>query len=92
MAALLAMPSATGLFRRAIVQSMPIVFLTPELAADIAVAFAAELGLRPTELATVAPRTLPAAGDAVMAKMTDSSTRVCTSKVVSSQVSVPFHG
>ena len=91
-AALLAMPSAAGLFRRAIVQSMPIVFLTPGLAAGIAVAFAAELGLRPTELATVAPRTLPAAGDAVMAKMTDSSTRVCTSKVVSSQVNVPFHG
>jgi para-nitrobenzyl esterase len=68
-AALLAMPSAAGLFRRAIVQSMPIVFLTPELAADIAVAFAAELGLRPTELATVAPRTLPAVGDAVMAKI-----------------------
>jgi para-nitrobenzyl esterase len=68
-AALLAMPSAAGLFRRAIVQSMPIVFLTPELAADIAVAFAAELGLRPTELATVAPRTLAAAGDAVMAKI-----------------------
>src|SRR5664279_2053505 len=33
-AALLAMPRAAGLFRRAIVQSMPMVFFTPELAAD----------------------------------------------------------
>src|SRR3954447_12116635 len=43
-AALLAMPRAVGLFRRAIVQSMPGVFLTPELAADITGTFAAELG------------------------------------------------
>src|SRR3954454_21612371 len=68
-AALLAMPRAVGLFRRAIVQSMPIVFFTPELAADISGAIAAELGLRPTELATVAPGALPAVGDAVMAKI-----------------------
>ena len=75
MAALLAMPSAAGLSGRAIVQSMPIVFLTPELGVGIAVAFAAELGLRPAGLATVAPRTLPAAGDAVMAKIASSRTR-----------------
>jgi para-nitrobenzyl esterase len=68
-AALLAMPRATGLFRRAIVQSMPIVFLTPELAADIAGVLAAELGLTPAELATVAPDELPAAADTVMAKI-----------------------
>ena len=68
-AALLAMPSAAGLFRRAIVQSMPVVFLTPELAADIAGVLAAELGRKPAELATVAPGELPAAGDAVMAKI-----------------------
>jgi para-nitrobenzyl esterase len=68
-AALLAMPSATGLFRRAIVQSMPIVFLTPELAADIAGVLAAGLGLKPAELATVPPSELPAVGDAVMAKI-----------------------
>src|SRR4051794_23821218 len=68
-AALLAMPRAVGLFRRAIVQSMPIVFFTPELAADIAGAIAAELGLRPTDLATVAPGALPAVGEAVMAKI-----------------------
>jgi para-nitrobenzyl esterase len=68
-AALLAMPRAAGLFRRAIVQSMPGVFFTPELAADIARVLAAELGLNRAELATVAPGELPAAGDAVMAKI-----------------------
>ncbi len=68
-AALLAMPRAAGLFRRAIVQSMPGTFFTPELAADITRVLAAELGLKPTELATVAPGELPAVGDAVMAKI-----------------------
>jgi para-nitrobenzyl esterase len=70
-AALLAMPRAVGLFHRAIVQSMPGVFFTPELATDIAGVFAAELGLRPTvaDMATVAPAELPAVGDAVMAKI-----------------------
>jgi para-nitrobenzyl esterase len=68
-AALLAMPRAAGLFRRAIVQSMPGTFFTPELAADIAGVLAAELGLTPAELATVAPGELPAIGDALMAKI-----------------------
>jgi para-nitrobenzyl esterase len=68
-AALLAMPRATGLFRRAIVQSMPSTFFTPELAADITGVLAAELGLKPAELATVAPGELPAVGDALMAKI-----------------------
>ncbi|GAA1173987.1 carboxylesterase family protein [Kitasatospora gansuensis] len=70
-AALLAMPSAAGLVRRAVVQSMPGTFFSPELAADIAAACAAELGLRPTvaDLSTVAPSRLPAAGDAVAAKI-----------------------
>jgi para-nitrobenzyl esterase len=68
-AALLAMPRAVGLFHRAIVQSMPIVFFTPDLAGDIARTFAAELGLEPAELATVAPGALPAVADAVMAKI-----------------------
>jgi para-nitrobenzyl esterase len=68
-AALLAMPRAAGLFGRAIVQSMPGTFFTPELSADIAGVLAAELGLKPTELATVAPGELPAVGDAVMAKI-----------------------
>jgi para-nitrobenzyl esterase len=68
-AALLAMPRAAGLFRRAIVQSMPIVFVTPELAADVARVLAAELGLSPAELDTVPPGELPAVGDALMAKI-----------------------
>ena len=68
-AALLAMPRAAGLFRRAIVQSMPGVFLTPDLATDIAGVFAAELGLEPTELASVPPGELPAVSDAVMARI-----------------------
>ena len=67
-AALLAMPRAAGLFRRAIVQSMPGTFFTPELAGDIAGAFAAELSVNPTELATVPPGALPAVADTVMAK------------------------
>jgi para-nitrobenzyl esterase len=65
-AALLAMPRAAGLFRRAIVQSMPGTFFTPELAADIAGVLAAEAG-RP--LATIEPGELPAVGDALMAKI-----------------------
>ncbi|MEU9080128.1 carboxylesterase family protein [Kitasatospora sp. NPDC048538] len=70
-AALLAMPRAAGLFRRAVAQSVPGTFLTPELAADVAAACAAELGLRPTvaDLSTVDPARLPAAGDAVSAKI-----------------------
>ena len=70
-AALLAMPRAAGLFRRAVAQSVPGTFFSPELAADIAAACAAELGLRPTaaDLSTVAPARLSAAGDAVGATM-----------------------
>ena len=71
-AALLAMPRATGLFHRAIAQSVPGTFFSDELAADIAGALAAELGLRPTvaDLARVDPRALPEAGAALSAKMT----------------------
>ncbi len=68
-AALLAMPRATGLFRRAIVQSMPGTYFTPALAADITRVCAAQLGLEPGDLPTVDPHRLPAAGDAVMAVM-----------------------
>ncbi len=70
-AALLAMPRAAGLFRRAIAQSVPGPFFTPELAADIAGVLAGELGLRPTvaDLSTVDPMELPGAGDTVTAKM-----------------------
>ncbi|WP_327287435.1 carboxylesterase/lipase family protein [Streptomyces sp. NBC_01198] len=70
-AALLAMSRAAGLFRRAVVQSMPGTFFSPELAADIAAACAAELGLRPTvaDLSGVAPDRLSSAADAVGAAM-----------------------
>ena len=70
-AALLAMNRAAGLFHRAVVQSMPGTFFSPELAADIAAACAAELGLRPSaaDLSGVDPRQLAAAGDAVGATM-----------------------
>ena len=70
-AALLAMPCAAGLFRRAIAQSVPGTLFTTALAADIATACAAELGLRPTvaELSTVDPTLLAVAGDEVIAKI-----------------------
>jgi len=70
-AALLAMDGASGLFRRAVAQSVPGTFFSPELAAEIGAACAAELGLRPTvaDLSSVAPRQLSAAADTVGAKM-----------------------
>ena len=70
-AALLAMPRAAGLFRRAIAQSVQGTFFSPELAGDIASACAADLGLRPTaaDLSTVAPAVLSAAGDAIGTRM-----------------------
>jgi para-nitrobenzyl esterase len=70
-ASLLAMPRAAGLFQRAIAQSVPGTFFSAELAADIAGAAAAELGLRATvaDLAGVEPGRLVGAGDAVSAKM-----------------------
>jgi len=76
-AALLAMPRATGLFRRAITQSVPGTYFSDELAADIAAVLAAELGLRATvaELSGVDPRTLPDAGAALSAKMTQYADR-----------------
>jgi len=76
-AALLAMDRAAGLFHRAVVQSMPGTFFSPELAADIAAACASELGLRPTaaDLTGVAPQRLSAAGDAVSAAMEQRASR-----------------
>ncbi|MFE6846503.1 carboxylesterase/lipase family protein [Streptomyces sp. NPDC057686] len=70
-AALLATDRAAGLFRRAIAQSAQGTFFSPELAADITAACAAELGLRPTaaDLSRIAPQRLSAAGDAVGATM-----------------------
>jgi len=69
-AALLAMPAAAGLFRRAVAQSVPGAFCTPDLAAGLACVCASELGLRPTaaELSAVDPAVLAAAADAVMAQ------------------------
>ena len=69
-AALLAMPRAAGLFRQAIAQSLPGTFFSAPLAADIAGAIAAELGLKATtaELSGVDPLRLMAAADAVNAK------------------------
>ncbi|MEU9781878.1 carboxylesterase family protein [Streptomyces phaeochromogenes] len=70
-AALMSMPRARGLFRRAIAQSVPGAFFSNELAADIAEAVAGELGLRPTvaDLSAVGPRKLPEAGAALTARM-----------------------
>jgi para-nitrobenzyl esterase len=68
-AALMAMPRAAGLFRRAIAQSVPGAYFTPALAADITRVCAAELGLEPEDLAGVDPRLLPAASDEVMGKI-----------------------
>ncbi|MFF8837432.1 carboxylesterase/lipase family protein [Streptomyces sp. NPDC015130] len=66
-AALLATDRAAGLFVRAVAQSVQGTFFSPELAADIAAACAAELGLRPTvaDLSGVEPALLATAGDAV---------------------------
>ena len=63
-AALLAMPRAAGLFRRPVAQSVPGTFFSPELAADIAAACAAELGVRPTAagLSAVDPSRLSPTG------------------------------
>jgi para-nitrobenzyl esterase len=57
-AALLAMPMAAGLFRRAIAQSAPGTYFSPRLAAAISATIAAELGARATvdELARLPPR------------------------------------
>ncbi|MBR7828871.1 carboxylesterase family protein [Actinospica sp. MGRD01-02] len=70
-AALLAMPSARGLFHRAILQSVPGTFLSDELAVDVAAVIAAEAGTRPTaaDLAAIDPLRLPDAGAAAAATM-----------------------
>jgi para-nitrobenzyl esterase len=70
-AALLVMPRARGLFRRAILQSVPGTYFSDALAADIAETLAGELGLRPTvaDLAGVDPRKLPEAGATLSARM-----------------------
>jgi para-nitrobenzyl esterase len=76
-ASLLAAPRAAGLFCRAIAQSVPGIYHTPALAAEIGEAIAAELGLRATveDLSAVDPVALVAAGDAVNHKLATYSGR-----------------
>jgi para-nitrobenzyl esterase len=64
-AALLSMPSARGLFRRAIAQSVPGLYFTEALAADIASDVAARLGVRATldDLGPMPPSRLNEAAD-----------------------------
>jgi para-nitrobenzyl esterase len=70
-AALLTMPMAAGLFRRAIAQSVPGTYFSERLAAEISAAIAAELGIRATadDLARISPRTLVDATQAIVQKM-----------------------
>jgi para-nitrobenzyl esterase len=66
-AALLVMPAAAGLFRRAILQSLPGTYFTPGLAADIAAEISAALGRSPRveDLADLAPDDLVEAARSV---------------------------
>ncbi|RFS81242.1 carboxylesterase/lipase family protein [Actinomadura spongiicola] len=70
-AALLAMPSASGLFHRAIAQSVPGTYFSRALADDIAAAISGEAGVRPVrrDLATVTPDRLTKVVDAVATSM-----------------------
>ncbi|MFC8512969.1 carboxylesterase/lipase family protein [Streptomyces sp. NPDC057257] len=70
-ASLLAMPSARGLFRRAVAQSVPGTFFSDELARDVAAEIAKEVGLPPTAaaLSAVDPRQLTSAGEQLSEKM-----------------------
>lgn len=70
-AALLTMPMATGLFRRAIAQSVPGTFLSLDLASAVAEVIAEELGARPAtpELARFSPRALIDATETVIQQM-----------------------
>jgi para-nitrobenzyl esterase len=64
-AALLVMPDAAGLFRRAIAQSVPATFFSPALATDITAAIAEKAGLPAEAFRTADPARLTAAADAV---------------------------
>lgn len=70
-AALLAMPAAAGLFQRAVAQAVPGTFFSPELAADVSAAIAAELNTEATvdELAGICPHDLVRATDAVVQRL-----------------------
>jgi para-nitrobenzyl esterase len=67
-AALLAMPAATGLFRRAIAQSVPGTFFSTRLAADVSATIAAEVGAEATvaALARIPPLDLVRATETVV--------------------------
>lgn len=70
-AALLAMPAAGGLFRRAIAQSVPGTFFGPDLAAEVTAAIAAEAGVPVSydALAALSPAHLAGASAAVTARL-----------------------
>ncbi|WP_210086774.1 carboxylesterase/lipase family protein [Mycobacterium sp. OAE908] len=70
-AALLAMPMAAGLFRRAIPQSMPGTYFSPRLAAAISAAIAAQVDVGATveDLARISPRGLIDATAEIRARM-----------------------
>lgn len=68
-AALLAMPRARGLFRRAVAQSVQGTFFTPVLAADVTRTCAAELGVAPEDLSALDPWLLPLATDEVASRL-----------------------
>lgn len=76
-AALLCMPAAARLFRRAILHSLPGTFFTTGLADDIAADIAAELGRAPraAELADIAPDALVAAAATVTARIPERADR-----------------
>ena len=70
-AALMVMPSAAGLFRRAIAQSVPGLYFSEALATDIGAATAGHLGLPPVahDLARLPPSRLNDAADEVAGTM-----------------------
>jgi para-nitrobenzyl esterase len=70
-AALMAMPSATGLFHRAIAQSLPGLYFTEALANDIGAAITGRLGVPPSArvLAGLSPSQLNEAADEVAVTM-----------------------
>jgi para-nitrobenzyl esterase len=71
-AALLAMPSAEGLFHRAILQSLPGTYPSAELASDVAAFLVQDLGLRASaaELSAVDPQKLVRPGADVLLPLT----------------------
>ncbi|MGH3168897.1 MAG: carboxylesterase/lipase family protein, partial [Trebonia sp.] len=72
-AALLAMPSARGLFRRAIAQSVPGTFFGPDLAAEVTAAIASQAGVAPSydALAALSPADLVRASAEVTAHLVE---------------------